>query len=472
MSSFIAVRPSGILFPSSTNIFGSSAIKLCAAYNVFESGAYLALPLVVVVLAYSRRYWRQTHTRLLLIMLALIVVASFGPTLLRIGHRTIPMPWAMLFRLPLIDEALPARFMLYAYLVVAIIAALWLADVTIRPSIRAIAAIAIVAFSLPNLSATYWATDAEIPAFFSSGIYKHYLSPGENILILPYGREGDSELWLAYSHIFFRLAGGYVTLAPLPEAFARYGIADSFYNLALIPHADEALKTFLVQKQVSRVIIPDEGTPLWRYVFDRGPTTLERARLQPDERRAIAIIFDALGERPIHAGGVSIYNVPLSRLSSYLKHDPKEVERAIAAERLDTLINAANAYFARGLGASQLNPVEAQRLGLIPPLWVSGTSIYDRADAGQNGMVLNSLNDRQVLVGVLSSREVVEKLADQYRSIVKEVQISPPVILTSSVADLEKWSVLMAIDRDQLARVAVNSHAIAQANSPIGTPAE
>jgi hypothetical protein len=30
----------------------------------------------------------------------------------------------------------------------------------------------------------------------------------------------------------------------------------------------------------------------------------------------------------------------------------------------------------------------------------------------------------------------------------------------------------MAIDRDQLARVAVNSHAIAQATSPIGTPAE
>jgi hypothetical protein len=134
---------------------------------------------------------------------------------------------------------------------------------------------------------------------------------------------------------------------------------------------------------------------------------------------------------------VSIYNVPLSRLSSYLKHDPKEVERAIAAERLDTLINAANAYFARGLGASKLNPVEAQRLGLIPPLWVSGTSIYDRADAGQNGMVLYSLNDKQILVGVLSSREVVEKLADQYRSIVREVQISPPVILTSSVADLE-----------------------------------
>jgi hypothetical protein len=87
-------------------------------------------------------------------------------------------------------------------------------------------------------------------------------------------------------------------------------------------------------------------------------------------------------------------------------------------------------------------------------------------------MVLTSLSDKQVLVGVLSSREVVENLADEYRLSVNNVEVSPPVILTSSVADLEKWSVLMAIDRDQLARVAVNSHAIARATSPIGTPAE
>jgi hypothetical protein len=466
MSSFISVRPSGILFPPPTNLLGSSTIKLCGGYNVFEAGSYLALPLLVVALAYFRRHWKQAHARLLLIMMAIIVIASFGPTLSHIGHRTIPMPWAFLFRLPLIDEALPARFMLYAYLVVAIIVGLWLADDTMRTEIRTTAALAIILFSLPNPSAAYWTTDADIPTFFSSDMYKHYLSPGENILILPYGREGNSELWLAYAHAYFRMAGGYVSLAPLPEEYVHYAITDSFYNLALIPHADEALKVFLAQKQVNKVIIADEGTPQWRYVLNQGPTTLERTRLQPDERRAIAAIFDALGEKLIHIGGVSIYNVPLSRLSTYLNRDPKEVERAVAAERLDNLINAANVYFARGLSASQLNPVEAQRIGLLPPLSASGT-IYDPAAAGQNGMVLTSLNDKQVLVGVLSSREVVEKLADEYRLSVKNVEVSPPVILTSSVADLEKWSVLMVIDRDQLARVAMVSRTITKSNSPI-----
>jgi hypothetical protein len=361
---------------------------------------------------------------------------------------------------------LPARFILYVYLVVTIIVGLWLADDTIRLEIRTTAALAIILFSLPNPSAAYWTTDADIPTFFSSDMYQHYLSPGENILILPYGREGNSELWLAYAHTYFRLAGGYVSLAPLPKEFVHYAITDSFYNLALIPHADEALKVFLAQKQVSKVIIADEGTPQWRYVFNQGPTTIERTRLQPDERRAIAAIFDALGEKPIHIGGVSIYNVPLSRLSTYLNRDPKEIERAVAAERLDNLINAAKVYFARGLSASQLNPVEAQRIGLLPPLWASGT-IYDLTAASQNGMVLTSLNDKQVLVGVLSSREVVEKLADGYRLSVKNVEVSPPVILTSSVADLEKWSVLMAIDRDQLARVALVSRTITKSNSPI-----
>src|ERR1700730_467768 len=36
MSSFISVRPSGMLFPAPTNLLGSSTIKLCGGYNVFE----------------------------------------------------------------------------------------------------------------------------------------------------------------------------------------------------------------------------------------------------------------------------------------------------------------------------------------------------------------------------------------------------------------------------------------------------
>src|SRR6202030_1340556 len=69
MSSFISVRPSGMLFPAPTNLLGSSTIKLCGGYNVFEAGSYLALPLLVVALAYSRRHWKQAHARLLLIII-------------------------------------------------------------------------------------------------------------------------------------------------------------------------------------------------------------------------------------------------------------------------------------------------------------------------------------------------------------------------------------------------------------------
>ena len=43
------------------------------------------------------------------------------------GIRTVPMPWALAVHLPLINHAATGRFMMYASLVLAVIAALWLA---------------------------------------------------------------------------------------------------------------------------------------------------------------------------------------------------------------------------------------------------------------------------------------------------------------------------------------------------------
>ena len=37
------------------------------------------------------------------------------------------MPWAIFDRLPLLSIALPVRFMMYAFLVVAVMVAMWLA---------------------------------------------------------------------------------------------------------------------------------------------------------------------------------------------------------------------------------------------------------------------------------------------------------------------------------------------------------
>src|SRR5437879_11364041 len=98
--------------------------------------------------------------------------------------------------------------------------------------------LAIVPFMLPNLSAACWATPAAIPAFFSTGLYRQYLSPNETVIVLPYGILGEATLWQAATGMYFRLAEGYVTFAPpVPQEHSRWPIVTGLYQLRGVPAA-------------------------------------------------------------------------------------------------------------------------------------------------------------------------------------------------------------------------------------------
>ena len=86
----------------------------------------------------------------------------------------------------------------------------------------AIAAVTVVSL-LPNLSATYWTVETSIPNFFRSGQYRQYLSPGENVIILPYGINGDAMLWQATSNMYFNMVQGWTGFPLVP---AEFEIAD------------------------------------------------------------------------------------------------------------------------------------------------------------------------------------------------------------------------------------------------------
>ena len=86
-----------------------------------EQSGYLGIPLLVILWLYLCR-----RGRFLGIVLAGIVLANW-PQFWFAGRQThIPLPWAFLRHLPLIGDALPSRFMLYASLVAAIVTALWI----------------------------------------------------------------------------------------------------------------------------------------------------------------------------------------------------------------------------------------------------------------------------------------------------------------------------------------------------------
>ena len=144
-----------------------------------------------------------------MLVLIVAVVLSLGPFLVVGGRPIIPLPGLVVGALPLIGKALPARLMLYAFLALAIITALWLGSGVTPRWVRVAAALAVVASMLPNLSASFWTSPIDVPPFFSDALYAKYLSPGETVVVLPYGINGNSMLWQLQSGWYFRMAGGY-----------------------------------------------------------------------------------------------------------------------------------------------------------------------------------------------------------------------------------------------------------------------
>src|SRR5205807_6232109 len=54
-------------------------------------------------------------------------ISTLGPVLHFNGRALLPLPWLLVMPIPMLNNALPARFTIYLFLVLAVIVALWLA---------------------------------------------------------------------------------------------------------------------------------------------------------------------------------------------------------------------------------------------------------------------------------------------------------------------------------------------------------
>ncbi|MGH7915310.1 MAG: hypothetical protein ACREPW_11795, partial [Candidatus Binataceae bacterium] len=229
-----AIDLASFVIPTAVNQLGRVSFFLPIAHQfraeMAETGAYLGLPLILIVILFARERWNAPGGRFLTHMLIVICVLAMGPRLEFAGRIVMGLPGSVLARIPLLDKALPARFMLYAYLVMAVMVAIWLGGEGGRNAWRWALGLAIVPFMLPNLSASYWVTPAAIPSFFSTVVYRQYLRPGETAIVLPYGILGEGMLWQAATKMYFRMAEGYGTFAPpVPEEHSRWPIMAGLY---------------------------------------------------------------------------------------------------------------------------------------------------------------------------------------------------------------------------------------------------
>jgi hypothetical protein len=242
-------RLGGLDFLSTVNRFTAGPV---------EGAAYLGVPLLALVALTVRAHWRQIEVRTMGLMLPIVLVCSLGAYLHVDGTVSIRLPWDLVHRLPLLGLALPARFVLYATLIVGVLAAIGLSG---RKPVPWVLAVLGVASLWPATNYPFWHSTPEVPALFSTDAYKRVLHPDDVVLVLPVGIDGNSMLWQAEAHLGFTMASGYVVPPNAPDPYSSSPIHPTLTYNAPVPHELRAAANFIAAHHVTVAVLSLEGAP-------------------------------------------------------------------------------------------------------------------------------------------------------------------------------------------------------------------
>jgi hypothetical protein len=386
-----------------------------------EASAYLSPPLIAIIALWSRSHWREPMGRALLAILGVIFICALGPRLHIDGDTLFGMPWKIFTHVPLLKNVLPGRFTLFAFLAAAVIVSIWLSAAEFAPWLRWALGVLVVALSFPNISGGFWSRPVDMPAFFSTGVYRNYLAKDETVIVLPY----DSMFWQAQAGMYFRMASGYTGPA-MPREFIGWPIVNGFITQSYIPHADLQLRTFMAAHDADAVIVDDRRNGFW------APMLL---KVDPSPRAA---------------GGVWIYRASPASLASYRDKTALEMERLDAETRFDTLLAAARKYLADGRDPASLTPLAVQKLGLMPPNWVSDPDV-----ATNNGLWLGPRDGGLIGVGVVGSYEALTPLITKYREDAAQIYFPyPRALAVNPKGNTFMRMLVIVFNREGLARAA------------------
>jgi hypothetical protein len=266
-----------------------------------ENGAYLGLPLLLVLLAVAIRGWRVPLVRIGTVTLLGIVVLSLGDRLNVTGATTgIPLPFAALARLPFVDSIDPVRFFMFIALLAALLAA-WGLDRAIawaqpsrtasahwlRPTLVGAAVIVVVLSLAP--ARPYPSSSTGTPAWLASAQGAALVPAGSVVLFYPYptlfdnqpmlfqaadgfrykivggqgivktaraNRHAIGPLWpYTIASVFLRAASGELSTPPSETEFAVPPLPKLDANTA------EQFQTFVAVNGITAIVVNDAASP-------------------------------------------------------------------------------------------------------------------------------------------------------------------------------------------------------------------
>jgi hypothetical protein len=273
------------------------------AGNVAETNGYLGVPLVLLLAFTVVRWWRTPVVRVVAVLFLLALVLSMGARLVVGGQRTgLPLPWAAIDSLPLLESAVPNRFMLLADLFAGLLLALFVDRALAWATLPRLGALVLTGAALLALlpRGPLGGVPVEVPQFFI-GPQVERIPPGSVALVAPAPGPGHAApmFWQAMAGLRFRIPGGYF-VGPDPTGKPKYGanatpvtrrmarIRAGFPAPELDPAERAELVGDLARLRVGTVVV--------------GP--MERPGTQAT---MVRFLTDLLGRRPSRTGGVWVW---------------------------------------------------------------------------------------------------------------------------------------------------------------------
>ena len=276
-----SLSPIRLILPSSDKLFGlTSLISYSNNIGRYSIDDYVGLPLLAVLLALAIFAWSNKLTRLIVIAFVFVIALALGPNVV-VGHsNVVALPWGALWRLPLARSAEPSRLIIFAYLLLALALALWLATPARNPRLRwalGLLAVVVLFADLPTFAQAtnpvpvgYTPPAAmrptnQLPPFLTDGLYRRYLRPGETVVIVTH-RGNAGMLFQADADFYFRIAGGFINSSltrqdALPIQVARLSHAT--------PDRVRGFRAYVRQAGIGAIIVEHAWAEPWMSVFAR-----------------------------------------------------------------------------------------------------------------------------------------------------------------------------------------------------------
>ncbi|MDA8193838.1 MAG: hypothetical protein M0Z53_07565 [Thermaerobacter sp.] len=258
-----AITPLNLVVPTRLTIGGSlfTGISRLFPGQLVEQGGYVGLPALAWLLSGRKWQRRQPIRRTLAIFFWVAAVFAMGPGL-PLKHFTVPLPWVVATHLPLLRHALPDRLMIFAFLALALLLGLFIADHAISAVYRGAVAM-LVGISLWPSPAMHPTVAFNPPSLFSSRhAIQSLLPPHPRLLIFPFTYQGAAMAYQALSHYRFQMSAGVVGAnPPVPYSswpFVRMAGAGALPNCSPVW---QALSTYLAVTRVNAIVAVGNSRP-------------------------------------------------------------------------------------------------------------------------------------------------------------------------------------------------------------------